>query len=250
MALKAVLSKADYDALPEAVKSHYAEKNGNYQLDAPGLVPDTDLKAANTKLAEFRDNNIVVMKERDELKTKLAGFDGVDAAEYKRLKEKATTDPNELTKMIETQTKPLKDSINALMEDKAKLERELQTKTVDDHIRAAAVKAGVRETAVDDVLWRGRQVFKFKDGKVVALDGDKPLFSAEKPSEGLAVEEWLTSLSKNAEHLFKSSSGGGSGGSDKTTGVTGNTLRNPDARTFGKHAKDIAEGKIQVVYDD
>lgn len=56
MALKAILSKEEHDALPEALREYYAEKDGKFILDAEGVEDVSGLKNALTAV-------------RDELKT-------------------------------------------------------------------------------------------------------------------------------------------------------------------------------------
>lgn len=264
MALKAVLSKTEVDALPEAVRGAYKDTNGTFNLDPAvlalandGMVPESDYTRIKAGLAEFRDNNIALIKERDVVNVKLKAFDGVDVAEYQTLKEGKTKlekvgikGNEDLATLIADQVakaiRPVQDNLNTMTQERETLKRQVAANAVDDHIRTAALKAGARENAIDDVLHRGRQVFTSVDGKVVAMDGDKPKFSEADPGKPLGAEEWVTTLAKTNDFLFKPSGGGGAGGGGGGNGGSKTVLTNPDAATFGRNIADIASGKVEV----
>lgn len=256
MALKAVLSKTEHDALPEAVRGVYKENNGNFTLEVEGMVADSEHTKLKTSLKEFRDNNITLIQERDGLKDKVKSFDGVDVNEYKSLKEgkeklekagiKKTDDLATLiADQVQKATAPLQEKLNGITEEREKLSKEVAARSVDDHIRNVALKTGAREDALDDVLHRGRQVFRFVDGKVMAMDGDKPRFSEADPSKPLTADEWVGGLAKSANFLFKPSGGGGASGGAGGAGAA-KVLINPDAMTFGQNIEAIAKGTTEV----
>jgi hypothetical protein len=264
MALKAVLSKAEVDALPEALRGVYKDTNGTFNLDAAvlalandGMVPDSDYSRMKTGLAEFRDNNIALIKERDSVTTKLKGFDGVDVTEYHTLKEGAAKlkkvgidKTDDLAALIAEQVskaiKPVQDNLNTMTQERETLKKQVAASAVDDHIRTAALAAGARENAIDDILNRGRKVFQSEDGKVVAKDGDKPRFSAADPAKQLGAEEWVSDLAKTNDFLFKPSGGGGAGGGGGGGGGGKTVLTNPSRADFSKNLEAIANGTIEV----
>lgn len=103
--------------------------------------------------------------------------------------------------------------------DEAYAERDQhRDRVVDNHVRAAAAEAGIVPSAIEDVLLRGRQIFKLdskanpvqydEDGKTVILGKDsKTPFSPK---------EWLEGMKVKAPHWFPASgSGGGAGGGGK-----------------------------------
>ena len=105
---------------------------------------------------------------------------------------------------------------------------------------------GVRQSAVEDVRDRATKAgFRWKDGKVVAMDGDTLRYSALRPAEPLSLGEWLVGLAKDADHLFKTSVGAGAGPS-RSLVVENGVMVNPSPVEFGRNAEAIAKGKIKV----
>ena len=70
MALKAVLQgQEEYDALPDKVRDHYIENDGNFFLSVDGQTKrETEL---GSKVAEFRDNNVQLLKDKVSLSGQL-----------------------------------------------------------------------------------------------------------------------------------------------------------------------------------
>jgi hypothetical protein len=96
------------------------------------------------------------------------------------------------------------------------------------------------------VLNRGRKVFKFQEGNIVAFEGDKPVFDPD--GSPLTATAWVTDLAKSADFLFKPSGGGGAAGGAKGEGAgAGKTLTNPSSAEFSKNLADIASGKVEVL---
>jgi len=87
---------------------------------------------------------------------------------------------------------------------------------------ATASKAGVRASAVEDVLLRGRQTFRLVDGKAAAFEGDRPSYG--KSGEPLDVHEWLAGMADKAPHWFEASTGGGSKAGSPNLGAAGKTM--------------------------
>jgi hypothetical protein len=90
------------DEVPAEHFSLYAERDGAWCLDVDGAVE-------KSKLDEFRNNNIALTKERDELKQR---FDGIDpdavralAAEKQKLEEAAQLKAGEVEKVVEARVK-------------------------------------------------------------------------------------------------------------------------------------------------
>ncbi len=243
MALKATVSKAEYDALPEAVRKEYAEKDGSFALAVDGLVAKTELDAANTKLTEFRDTNRGLMskigglkeafgvEDVDELKTKFKDIDPVKVAEQReqleKLKGKGVTKPEELEGLIKSAVDaavtPLRTELQTEKTARAEAQQSARTSTLRARLSAKALEAGARPNAVDVIVDRAMPVFDLGDNsEPVAKDGH---YSADKPAEKIGVDEWLTSQSKGAlDFAFETSTGtgarnmpGGPGGAGKRT---------------------------------
>lgn len=253
-----VLSKEEYDKLSEALKEHYAESNGKYVPQVEGMVLESQLNEVKSKLAEFRDTNITVLKDRDKLKKQLEAFDGIDTEEYKALKAEkeslgklGVNNSTDLPKVIESfvakAVNPLKQELETAKAEREQAKHELQAKAVDTKITEAAIKAGILPDVLSDVVERAHKIFKYVDGEVVARNGELPIYGKD-GSKPLSIEEWIgkpaeTSLPKA---FFQPSSGGGANGGAGDRGAGAKVLSNPDAKTFGANLEDIATGKTIV----
>src|SRR5579859_2900791 len=103
MALKfKVKSKAE---IPAGLEAHYVERDGCWVLDADGA-------ADKSKLDEFRNTNVALLKERDELKTRFEGIDPDEvrklANDKKRLEDEQRLKAGEFDKVLEGRLKSAK----------------------------------------------------------------------------------------------------------------------------------------------
>lgn len=199
------------DGVDAALQPFY-EKNeqGKYFLQVQGMV-------AKSVVDEFRTNNI-------DLSNKLKTFEGVDPKDYKRLKDlesKFTGKPDEaaveteVQKRVGTMKSEYEGKIKTLSESNTTMGNQLQTLVVDSAIRTAAIKTGVRPEAVDDVLLRGKSVFKFENGAAIPYDSKgQPIYGKDGTTH-MTPEEWTGSLKKTAPHLFPQSTGSGANGTGK-----------------------------------
>jgi hypothetical protein len=90
-----------------------------------------------------------------------------------------------------------------------------QTRVLDNHIRAAAAKAGLHPFAVEDALLRARIMFSLNDaGDAVQLGSDGQPVLGKDGKTAFAPAEWLEAMKETAPHWFPAgASGGGAGGS-------------------------------------
>lgn len=241
MALKARIKALS--EVPEALQSFYTEKDGEFVLGVEGMV-------TSDKLNEFRDNNIALKKQMDDLNAKFAG---VDPEKFKALsdkeqkeRDKKLIDAGKVDELVAERVNAMKadhdKQLKTLTDERAKLSGQLEGLVIDNAIRDAATKSGVRATAVDDVLLRGRMLFKLKDGKAVPMEGDKPVFG--KDGNEMGINEWVGGLAERAPHLFETSSGAGSGGSSQS--APGGKISRTDQKSFLNNLDKIAKGEQSV----
>jgi hypothetical protein len=244
MTLKAVVDSLD--AVPEAFRELYAEKDGKFQISAiEGLAPAD-------KVREFRENNIALAKQIEEMTAKFAGIDPEQVRQLneqqRKIKDKELIDSGKIEELFAERIAPMKASfekdLSAAKEHSTKLQSQLETLLIDGAIRDAASKAGVRATAVDDVLLRGRQAFRLQDGKAVPMDGDKMLYG--KGGDPMSVDEWVSGLADRAPHLFEPSQGGGAANARANLAGGGKRIQAGDDAAFLANLKDIAARKVQV----
>jgi hypothetical protein len=244
MTLKATYAKLE--EIPEAHREFYAEKDGKFNLAVEGLI-------GKDKLDEFRTNNVQLKKQLEELTTR---FDGVDPELFRELNDKAERERQKKLIAADKVDDLVNERVNAakagfekekkgLEEDRRKLNIQLEGLLIDNAVRDAATKCGVRSGAVEDVLLRARQVFKVVDGKAAAFDGDKQLFGST--GDPLTVPEYISSrLADAAPHLFEASQGGGAKKADvSSAGASGKINRN-DPKAFLANLEAIASGQKQV----
>jgi hypothetical protein len=255
------------DKVAEPLRQFYEQKEGKFHLilegAPPGFVTVTDHNAANAKVVEFRDNNVKLLKEVEELRPLKTKFEGLDPeaaktaiAELAELKKKGVTKPDDVTAVIQTAVdaaiKPLKDQLVASQTAAEADRKRADEGTLRSVIGEKFLKAGGKAKALDYIIAQAGGVFSVENGSVKAAPNK---FSTVKAGEALSVEEWIGSLAKEHDFAFEPSRGGGApptgGGPGGPTLKAGQTiLKNPTPQQLGEHAKDIKDGKYLVQYDD
>lgn len=204
--LKFIYTSAD--EIPEGMADHYTESNGKFVLNCEGAVP-------TSRLDEFRQTNI-------DLKKKVEAFGDLDPVKVKELMAKAdeidaakATTPEKIKEEVEKRVAKMKEEHDRELEGvRTKLtatETQLAARTIDAALIEAGGEFGLRTTAHDDAVARGRQLFRLEDGQPVAYKGDEKLYG--KDGSPLSPREFIEGLTKAAPHLFEPSEGGGAGGS-------------------------------------
>jgi len=256
--LKLVVDSADQ--IPEGFASAYEEKNGKLCLKL-----DDDV-VPKTQLGEFRDNNIQLMKVKEELEKKLKQFDGVDLTEYKqamKLKQEAADkkllEAGEVDKLVNTrvermkqdfegQTKALQAKVEELDTERNSLSAQLSTVLIDSQIQQAINEVGKpRQGAMEDIMNRGRSLFKLMDGKPTPIGPDgNPIFGKDGKAP-MTFVEWANGLQETAGFLFETASGGGSPGNRSGgTQQPSKRIAPNDPVAFGNNLEAIASGKATV----
>jgi hypothetical protein len=222
--------------IPSEIQSHYAERDGAWHLDVEGgAVP-------KAKLDEFRQTNITLAKERDELKAKVTKFDGIDlevlktkAAKAEELEQQLSKGGgNDLDKVIVARLKPLQDQLQSLTSERETLNKQLREKTVNEGALAAATKRGLKASAHEDVLARAGRSLKLGDnGAVQVVDGSGQVrYSKTDGVTPMTLEEWAGELIASAPHLFESNAGGGAAGNGSGGAGTGGDVNPWKKETF------------------
>lgn len=225
--LKLVLESLD--GLAESVAALYEKgADGKFHLQTE------EDEGAKAKIAEFRENNIKLAKELDQMKKK---FDGVDLEELQAMKKKLQAIDDK--KMIEAgkidelvaqkvermrldyeeQIKQLKAAIDEREKSLGSTTQRLSEVLIDSEITKAVNAVGVvRKEAMRDILARGRQTWRLEDGKPVPKEGDRLLYGKD-GKDPLTFDEWAQALVMQAPFLFETSGGGGAAGGAGNGGV-------------------------------
>ena len=220
------------DEIPVEHLSLYSEREGAWVLDVEGAVE-------KAKLDEFRNNNLALSKERDELKQRFDGIEPEEArkllAEKQKLEEerllRGNADANDaekaekdkaaererIEKVIEGRVKSIKGElekqVSALTAERDALNTRLTTVQIDQGVITVATKRGLRPTAIADITSRARTVFKLVNGVPAAFEADgKSVRYGRDGLTAMTLEEWVDTQVSEAPHLFESNAGGGAAG--------------------------------------
>lgn len=244
MTLKAKVKTLE--EIPEAARALYVEKDGEFYLPVEGMV-------TKEKLDEFRDTNIALKKQNEELNTR---FEGVDPDQYRELSAKAQKerdkkliDRGEVDVIVNERLAAQKQGFDrerkALEESSNKLNVQLEGLLIDNAVRDGAARCGVRPGAVDDVLLRARRVFKIIEGNAVAFEGEKQIFGTS--GNPITVAEYISEkLAPSAPHLFEDSKGSGARSAEGSSAALNGKIARTDNKSFLANIDDIAGGKKQV----
>jgi len=115
-----------------------------------------------------------------------------------------------------SQLDELSKQLKELEEAKTKFEGLYHESEAGHAVSAAAIKAGIRDTAIEDVLMRAKGVFRVsEDGKLEARDKEGNLVTVE--NKPLTPELFVQQLKEKYPHYWPESQGAGaSGGSGET----------------------------------
>lgn len=213
MKLKASLDSLD--GVDESIAKLYEKgEDGKFHLYVEGLVP-------KSKLDEFRDTNVRLLKDMEK-------FKDVDPTKYRELllehqkiQEKEWIEAGELDKVVNQRVATMRAEFetkeNEYKKSNESMSRQLESLLIDNEVRAAATKLGVRPTAVDDVLLRAKTIYSIKDGVVTPKNSKGEVLYGKDGTTPMPITEWVDSLKKSADHLFVPSNGGGAPGSGSIT---------------------------------
>lgn len=203
----------DLDDAPEALRSLYVENaEGGFKLPIEEkLVPEDKLTRVQKKLDAMKDyvKPDVLQKVKDEFEAYKADtdVDGKVTARIKELQTEWEAEKNDLTGKV------------------SQYENQISQATIKDALTKAATAAGVKQSAIEDVLLRGNTVFKVVEGNLKAFNGAEERF--HKGTEAYSPEHFMKELKTSAGHLFEESVGGGALGSVKVKPTTQSAPSNP-----------------------
>lgn len=256
MALKSSITKAEHDALPEGLRVAYVAKGEGFVLDVEGLIPASEVAELKSKLNEFRDNNVKLLKQVSDLEPQIARFSGIDPDEVKKLKAdaeklkgKGVKDPSDIEAIIANALKPLTEKLEASEKAAAEARATAARAKFRELVGNEASKAKVRTSGLRHVLRDAEDVFELD------ATGEKLVAKAGKthPTESykdLTPDVWLGELAKSDAYLFETSSGADTnpgGAASSTARVAKTTLINPTAEQMGANLDAIIKGDVAVV---
>jgi len=242
VALKTVVDSLE--AVPEALREHYTEENGSFVLAHDG----------NDRIKEFRDNNINLKQQTEELETKLKGFEGIDPAKYQELAElerqkrdKELIEKGEIDTLLNERLESVKTTyqtqIDAIKTELDTTRGELVATKVTDTLKTAAANAGVRPEAMSDVVALASSNWELREGTPTLVQDGEVVLSKENVGEPMGMPEYFKSMLQDKPFYFQSSAGSGGG---SQTNARGARVISNDPAEIGRYAEEIAKGEVVI----
>ncbi len=248
MALDLIIDSLD--KVDKALQGLYVEKDGKFSLDVDGLPDNAGLKSALE--AERKAAKDAKALARDLAKK----YDGIDPDQTREMLKRFENDAeaklisegkidevvNMRSEKLRTELQKQVDEANSGKDAAIEISKQYQQQVLDSHIMSAAAKVGIHKHAIDDALFRGRNMFTLDEkGNAVQLGADdKPVFGKDGKTL-FSPDEWLAGSKEWAPHWHPagSSGGGASGGANGDSSKNLSHLppaeRMAAARAAGKH---------------
>ena len=186
------------EEIPAEQQALYVERDGGWVLDVDGVVD-------KARLEEFRNSNVALMRERDELKRRFERSES--------------------------------EQVRAVAAERDALNARLTAIQIDQGVTTTAAKRGLRPTAIPDITARARTVFRLVQGAPVAYEADGQTVRVGKDGiTPMTLDEWVEQQVADAPHLFESNAGGGAA-SNGSGGVGNKSVKNP----FRKESWNLTE---------
>lgn len=219
------------DECPEGLRQHARTDDATGRVSV-NVVPES-------KLSEFRDKNIQLSKDNEDLianYTVLKGIVGDSPDEFKaqldelrsvnqRVKDGELKEGRHVEEAIAKRTEEMRKGYTDQLASEAreknawKQRAEAENARYKEQVVVSSIRAacsnpelGVLPNAVDDVVERAKRTFRVTDdGKLTAYNGDAMIYGADGASS-VTPTEWVGKLRETQAHYFKGSHGGGAGG--------------------------------------
>lgn len=259
MALKRKITKDEHAKLAKDLQSEYRADGDGFVLETEG---DDDTSGLKSALAKERESNKEFKRQVKEWEEKMATFEGIDPTQVRELMAKFEGDDEmklikagKLDEVFNKRTEKLRAELQKKLDAKdvaIKVEQErtarYQQRVLDNHLRAAATKAGIHANAVEDALLRGRTLFTLDENdNAIQLDESKHPKIGKDGKTAFGPLEWLEGMKESAPHWFPANSSGSGAGGGKGNGVAGKTMLRADFEALGvteKHATMKAGTKV------
>lgn len=235
------ISADSLDAVPEAARSFYIQKDGKYHLDAP-IEDVSGLKAAQR----------TALAEKKQLEEKLAAalgdakLDDVAAIikAHRQAEDDKARKAGDVDKLIEKRVNETKAEYEKRVAALESYKQKYEDRELESAIRKAAIPAGVDPKDLEEY------VIPLVKGRRVKLDGDKiVVIDKDGDATGLSVEKFFAETFKAEAPKFYQAAGGSGGGAGQGSSAnrtTGGALKVTDAAGLLANLNDVAAGKVKV----
>lgn len=188
--------------VPAGLEDYYKQDGEKFVLDVEGVV-------STSQYDDLSANVATLTNELNETKGKVAQFRQTNTGLMKQIKDGGgKVDDNfnvDINTAIEEALKPIKDKNEVLMKQNMELQGVLEEVVLSDKVKDIAIRHGVHESALPDIVSRARDVFTVKDGKTIPKSAN----SRDADGKLMAPDTWISALAESAPHLFKPSNGTG-----------------------------------------
>ncbi len=214
------------------------------QLDVELADSKTKLVTSETKISEFRETNIDLMK-------RLKKLDGIDPNEYRDMQtrlaeleqkskaDKAGITKEELDKLRADVRTDLRKEFEPVLTERDTLKGEVRTLRLDNVIKSEMGEAGVRAERLD-------ALFRLTGERFELTEDGAPML---KNHPGTEISKYIGEELIQEYPEFFVSSGSSGGGASKSAGGAGGaskTIPSGDDDAFLANLDEIAEGKVKV----
>jgi len=235
MALAFMVEKID--DIPEIQRSLYTEVDGKYRLQVDGLEDTTGLKTALEKERQaVKDAKAASKLALEEAMAPFAGIDPVKTrallSKFDNEEEAALIAAGKVDEVIAKRMAKRDIEQQKLLEAAKQGEQtarsvadSFKARVLDNHIRAAAAKAGIHPFAIEDALLRARALFTLDDkGDAIQAGSDGAPVLGKDGKTAFSPQEWLEAMKETAPHWFPAGGSGGGAGGSGGAGAGGKTI--------------------------
>jgi hypothetical protein len=269
MSLKPVIDSLDQ--VPEIMREHYTgDSQGHFVLQTDGHIPGHVDQATHNeqlnKVTEFRNNNVSLLAELDQLKPladRATAFGNITPeqataamTQMKEFEGKGVKKAGDVQAVVDAAIAQFKNTefkaIQAKLEQtdaaRAQAEQKVAEQAMAAYIGQSFKAAGGQDAAQAFIVTRAAEKFEMSEGQLRAKSGQ---YSIERPGEPLPLAEWMEGQTAEVGFAFGKSSGNGTQpGAGETlsalpTGVK--LLVDPSPQELGKYGTEISTGKMRVV---
>jgi hypothetical protein len=249
--------------VPEAARGAYVQKDGKYVLDAEIPQPE-DVGGLRSALQKERDAAAAARRESAALVKKYEGIDPETVrailARFENDEDAALIKAGKFDEVIRKKTERMQqEHVRELEKERANTAAEVERRkkyerrVLESHLMAAAAKAGVIATAMDDVVARGASIFALDENgdPVHYLDEKKTIELGKDGKTPYRPEEWLSSTMKDkAPHWFPSpGAGGGTGANGSRPAMGGKQMKRVDFDAIADPVQKREAAKTYAIVD-
>jgi|SRR6185437_976854 len=233
------------EAIPEAFRSGYIEREGKFVLD------DSDTRGLRDSQKRLLDEKKKADAELEKFRTTLGDAKPEDVAAilkaHRETEEDRQKKAGEFDKLLEKRVNETKAEFEKRINELAPYKQKYEDRELDIAIRDAAAKAGVIPEdmkLVIPIVKGSRIKLDEKSGKPIVLDADGD-------PTGLTVEKFFAETFRAEAPKFYAPSGGSGGGSN---GGSGNRSVNgkvavTDAAGILANLDKVAKGQMPVAFE-